>query len=421
MTEPIPVPPHAVSVVIPVYQGASTLPGLIAQLARFADEFCTTDGHRVKVAEVLLVHDNGPDNSAVVIRELAERYWFVRAVWLSRNFGQHPATLAGMASSGGDWIVTMDEDGQHDPAAIGAMLDVAMERQADLVYARPVNRPPHGAVRNVASRMAKQLIAASAGSKAAKDFHSYRLVLGEVGRSVAAYAGAGAYLDVAMSWVARRIETCPVALREEGGRPSGYSFRSLSSHFWRMVISSGTRGLRLVSLLGVLAAIGGFGIAGYLVIARLFSDLHTPQGWPSMMATILVCSGAILFSLGVIAEYIGVNVNMAMGRPLYLIVSDPAAGPLGRHPAAGGKRESDQSRPEPAEEMGRSELTDPGQRPLTGSPQPGSADLDPVVRGSERRQRTGTTSRDAWEPADSRGSRRERVGNLWRAGERIGR
>lgn len=421
MTEPIPVPPHAVSVVIPVYQGASTLPGLIAQLARFADEFCTTDGHRVKVAEVLLVHDNGPDNSAAVIRELAERYWFVRAVWLSRNFGQHPATLAGMASSGGDWIVTMDEDGQHDPAAIGAMLDVAMERQADLVYARPVNRPPHGAVRNVASRMAKQLIAASAGSKAAKDFHSYRLVLGEVGRSVAAYAGAGAYLDVAMSWVARRIETCPVALREEGGRPSGYSFRSLSSHFWRMVISSGTRGLRLVSLLGVLAAIGGFGIAGYLVIARLFSDLHTPQGWPSMMATILVCSGAILFSLGVIAEYIGVNVNMAMGRPLYLIVSDPAAGPLGRHPAAGGKRESDQSRPEPAEEMGRSELTDPGQRPLTGSPQPGSADLDPAVRGSERRQRTGTTSRDAREPADSRGSRRERVGNLWRAGERIGR
>ena len=421
MTEPIPVPPHAVSVVIPVYQGASTLPGLIAQLARFADEFCTTDGHRVRVAEVLLVHDNGPDNSAVVIRELAERYWFVRAVWLSRNFGQHPATLAGMASSGGDWIVTMDEDGQHDPAAIGAMLDVAMERQADLVYARPVNRPPHGAVRNVASRMAKQLIAASAGSKAAKDFHSYRLVLGEVGRSVAAYAGAGADLDVAMSWVARRTETCPVALREEGGRPSGYSFRSLSSHFWRMVISSGTRGLRLVSLLGVLAAIGGFGIAGYLVIARLFSDLHTPQGWPSMMATILVCSGAILFSLGVIAEYIGVNVNMAMGRPLYLIVSDPAAGPLGRHPAAGGKRESDQSRPEPAEEMGRSELTDPGQRPLTGSPQPGSADLDPTVRGSERRQRTGTTSRDAREPADSRGSRRERVGNLWRAGERIGR
>ena len=409
MTEPIPVPPHAVSVVIPVYQGAHTLPGLIAQIAPLVDEFTTSGGHRARVGEILLVHDNGPDNSAAVIRDLTERYAFVRAVWLSRNFGQHPATLAGMASSGGDWIVTMDEDGQHDPAAIGSMLDVAMARQADLVYARPVNRPPHGAVRNVASRLAKQLIAASAGSKAAKDFHSYRLVLGEVGRSVAAYAGAGAYLDVAMSWVARRTETCPVALREEGGRPSGYSFRSLGSHFWRMVISSGTRGLRLVSLLGVLAAIGGFGIAGYLIIARLFSDLHTPQGWPSMMATILVCSGAILFSLGVIAEYIGVNVNMAMGRPLYLIVSDPAAGPLGRHPADGTPT-ADPSHPEPAYAADRSNpiVRDPAH---ARSAEPSAAD-----RG--RRQPAGA---DTPEPAGNRRSRRERVGSPWRAGERIGR
>lgn len=411
MTEPISVPPHAVSVVIPVYQGAHTLPGLIAQIAPLVDEFTTSGGHRARVAEILLVHDNGPDNSAAVIRDLANRYPFVRAVWLSRNFGQHPATLAGMASSGGDWIVTMDEDGQHDPAAIGSMLDVAMVRQADLVYARPVNSPPHGAVRNVASRMAKQLIAASAGSKAAKDFHSYRLVLGEVGRSVAAYAGAGAYLDVAMSWVARRTETCPVALREEGGRPSGYSFRSLGSHFWRMVISSGTRGLRLVSLLGVLAAIGGFGIAGYLIIARLFSDLHTPQGWPSMMATILVCSGAILFSLGVIAEYIGVNVNMAMGRPLYLIVSDPAAGPLGRHPADGTPT-ADPSQPEPAYAADRSNPIDRDPAHAR-SAEPSAAD-----RGPDRRQPAGADTPD---PAGSRRSRRERVSSPWRAGERIGR
>jgi glycosyltransferase involved in cell wall biosynthesis len=333
MTEPIPVPPHAVSVVIPVYQGASTLPGLLAELALLAQEFCTPAGHRVKVAEILLVHDNGPDNSATVIRELAHRYSNVRAVWLSRNYGQHPATLAGMASSGGDWIVTMDEDGQHDPAAIAPMLDVAMAEQADLVYARPVNAPPHGAVRNLASRVAKRMIVASAGTRSARDFHSFRLVLGEVGRSVAAYAGAGAYLDVAMSWVARRIVTCPVELRDEGNRPSGYSYRSLSSHFWRMAISSGTRGLRIVSLLGVMSAVGGLVLALYLVIARLFFDLNTPQGWPSLMAAILLCSGAILFSLGVIAEYIGVTVNMAMGKPLYLIISDSAAGPLGRRTA----------------------------------------------------------------------------------------
>ncbi len=322
--------PHSVSIVIPVYQGARTLGGLLAEIAPLTEMFCSPAGHHLRVAEVLLVHDNGPDASAEVMRELAQRYEFVRTVWLSRNFGQHPATLAGMASSGGDWIVTMDEDGQHDPAFIGPMLDVAMRELADVVYARPVNDPPHSFVRNLASRTSKKLLSFSTSQAKATEFQSYRLVLGEISRSVAAYAGAGVYLDVALGWVAKKVATCPVELREEGSRASGYSLRTLFSHFWRMVLSSGTRALRMVSLLGVLFALGGFVLAIYLIVASLFWDVSSPQGWPSLMVALLVCSGAILFSLGVIAEYVGVAVNMAMGKPLYLIVSDPSSGPLGR-------------------------------------------------------------------------------------------
>lgn len=321
--------PHTLSIVIPVYQGERTLAPLLAEIAPLADGFVTAEGNSAVVGEVLLVHDNGPDNSAAVIRRLSGEYPFVRPVWLSRNFGQHPATLAGMASSGGDWIVTMDEDGQHNPADIGGLLDTALAQRSDLVYAGPVNEAPHGPLRNLASRTAKRLVTVSAGNRAA-EFHSFRLVLGEVGRSVAAYAGAGVYLDVALGWVARKPVTAPVALRQEGDRPSGYSLRSLTSHFWRMVLTSGTRGLRIVSLLGILAACAGFALAVYLLVARLIFHADLPAGWPSMMVAILVCSGAILLSLGVIAEYIGVSVNMAMGRPLYLIVSDPADGPLGR-------------------------------------------------------------------------------------------
>ena len=249
---------HTISVVIPVYQGERTLTGLLAEIEPLTKLFVTTAGHQAEVGEVLLVHDNGPDGSADVIRALADKYSWVRTVWLSRNFGQHPATLAGMASSGGDWIVTLDEDGQHDPSEIPAMLDIAMAEQADVVYAKPTNQPPHGYLRNGASRTAKVLVKASSGNISSQDFQSYRLLLGEVGRSVAAYAGTGVYLDVAVDWVARRVTTCPVVLRGEGDRPSGYSFRSLISHFWRMVLSSGTQALRLVSLLGVLFASAGF-------------------------------------------------------------------------------------------------------------------------------------------------------------------
>lgn len=330
---PIDEPRHTVSVVIPVYQGERTLPALMAEIVPLAEGFRTPDGHLAVVTEVIPVYDNGPDGSAEVLRDLSRRYDLVRPVWLSRNFGQHPATLAGMASSGGDWIVTLDEDGQHDPAGIGPMLDTALRERASVVYAKPTNAPPHGALRNLASRSAKRMLGGAAG-QTASDYQSFRLILGEVGRSVAAYAGSGVYLDVAMGWVAGRVATCPVRLRAEGDRPSGYSLRTLTSHFWRMVLSSGTKGLRLVSGLGVVAAVIGVVLAVGLLVAKVAGAENIPAGWPSLMVVFLLGIGAVLFSLGVIAEYIGVSVNMAMGKPPYLIVSDPADGPFGRIAAA---------------------------------------------------------------------------------------
>ena len=321
---------HAVSVVVPVYQGERTLPGLLDELAALTTPQTTPDGHAFTVTEVLLVFDHGPDRSAQVLRDQAAKHVFVRPVWLSRNFGQHAATLAGMASSGGEWIVTMDEDGQHDPADIPRFLDAALAEGASLVYARPTNAAPHGLLRNAASRTTKWLFAhVLARGAGLETFQSYRLVLGEIGRSVAAYAGAGVFLDVALEWVNPRVTSCDVTLREEGGRASGYSTRRLLSHFWRLVLSSGTRGLRVVSVLGVVFALLGILLAAVLVVARLAGRVDV-QGWTSVMVVFLLGTGAVLFSLGVIAEYIGVAVSMAMGRPLYLIVSDPADGPLGR-------------------------------------------------------------------------------------------
>jgi glycosyltransferase involved in cell wall biosynthesis len=324
---------HTISVVVPVYQGESTLPGVVAELAAWVEPFTTSAGHRARVAEVVLVHDCGPDGSDAVIRELAARWEWVRPVWLSRNFGQHAATLAGMASAGGDWVATLDEDGQHDPADLGAMLDAALAERADVVYAAPVNPAPHGALRNLASATAKRSIRLLSGRSGAQVFHSYRFVLGDVARSVAAYSGAGVYLDVALAWVSRHATTVPVTLREEGDRRSGYRWRTLMSHYWRMVITGGTRMLRLVSALGVAFAVVGVLFAA-VVIGLKVSGHIDEAGWASAMVVALLSSGAVLFALGVMAEYLGVAVNMAMGRPLYLIVTDRADGPLGPGPGA---------------------------------------------------------------------------------------
>ena len=320
-----------VAVVIPVYQGELTLTALVKEIAGHVEPQMTPEGHCYRVAEIILVHDNGPDRSDEVMRDLAAQFPFVHPVWLSRNFGQHAATLAGMASTGSDWIVTMDEDGQHDPAAIPRLLDVAIARKAQLVYAAPTNHPPHSRSRNIASASVKWLAIKALASVPVEGFNSFRLLLGELGRGVSAYCGPGVYLDVALLWVIDRVATCPVQLRSEGERVSGYSLGRLVSHFWHLVLTSGTRPLRMISLLGVALASSGFILTVYILIQRVTNQI-TVEGWTSVMLALLLTSGAVLFSLGVIAEYVGVAVKMAMGKPLYLIVSDPADGPL-RHEA----------------------------------------------------------------------------------------
>jgi undecaprenyl-phosphate 4-deoxy-4-formamido-L-arabinose transferase len=319
---------HDLAIIIPVYGGASTLPKLLDEIIPLTEECRTPRGRRFRVTEVYLVNDNGAASSDETIRKLAATHDVVRPVWLSRNYGQHAATLAGMASSTAPWIVTMDEDGQHDPAAIARMLDVALDEQRMLVYAAPTNPPPHGRFRNTTSAVVKGLATRVLVKGELGRYHSFRLMVGEIGRSVAAYCGEGVFLDVALSWVVERPASCPVAMRVEGSRRSGYGLRRLLSHFWRLVLTSGTQPLRVISLIGSAVAAVGFLTAGYVIFKRLTQDVQV-EGWTSVIITVLVTTGVALFSLGVIAEYLGAAVRMAMGKPQYLIVTDPRSGPLG--------------------------------------------------------------------------------------------
>jgi glycosyltransferase involved in cell wall biosynthesis len=311
---------HEVSVVVPVYQGERTLGALAAEIAPLAEPQRTPDGHAYCVTELVLVHDGAEDGSAEVMRELAERYPFVRVLWLSRNFGQHAATLAGMASTASAWVVTIDEDGQQDPRDIGRLLDAALGHGAQLVYAQPATRAPHGWLRNLSSRLAKWIFVLALGNRHLGQFNSFRLIQGEIARGVAAYCGANVYLDVALSWVVAEAQHCPVLLRRERGRASGYTTQRLLGHFWQLVITSGTRPLRLIALLGVFAIVLGVAVSVLVVWQRLQHRIPV-QGWTSMIIVVCFFAGLILVSLGVIAEYLGVAVSMAMGRPPYLISS----------------------------------------------------------------------------------------------------
>ena len=115
---------HSISVVIPIYGGEKTISSLIAEISTLTKPQKTKNLNvSYVISEVILIHDCGPDGSAKVIEALCELYSFINPIWLTRNFGQHAATLAGMASAVGDWVVTIDEDGQQNPLDIQILLE----------------------------------------------------------------------------------------------------------------------------------------------------------------------------------------------------------------------------------------------------------------------------------------------------------
>lgn len=323
-----PLSEHTISIVVPVYKGEHTLDRLVEEILPLTKECRTPGGHPMRVTEVILVHDAGPDRSDEVIRRLALVHTFVRPVWLSRNFGQHAATIAGMSSSGSEWIVTMDEDGQFNPVDIGRLLDVALSERAQLVYGTARDLP-HSFFRNLGSRAAKGTAKLVLASDDLLTFTSFRLMVGEIGRGAAAYVGPGVYLDAALSWAFGRVASCPVQFRKDSDRSSGYTYRKLFSHFWQLVITLGPRPLRLVSIAGVVAGLAGLILAIVVLVNKVAGNVNLP-GWTSLTVIVLLLGGMNLLAIGVVAEYVGAAVRMAMGKPLYLISSDPSTSPLSR-------------------------------------------------------------------------------------------
>ena len=312
--------PRTLSVVVPIFRGASTIETLVQEIRDLGSLRSTPSGRAFTLVEVILVHDCGPDESDAVLRKLEAEDDRLSIVWLAKNAGQHAATLAGVSASRGEWIATLDEDGQHDPASIPELLDAAIDARCHLVYG--VGRAPHRLMRRITSRTAKQVFRLSSGGAGPHgDFSSFRLVLGEIARYVGATAGPWVYLDVALSWSISRAVGHPVRLRTEGRPAISYSWSRLAQHFLRMVASLGVRPLTVIFLGGLASGVTGLGFAAVTVVQRLSGTVSLP-GWTSLMATLLIGFGVTLAAVGVVAAFLGVAVTILLGRPSYTTVSD---------------------------------------------------------------------------------------------------
>lgn len=315
-------PERTLSVVIPIYRGADTLERVVTEVLTVCDG---APPAVPRLVEVVLVHDGAEDDSATTIQALAARDDRITPVWLTRNYGQHAATLAGCSSTTGDWIVTMDEDGLHDPRSIQELHATAVAQGVDLVYAHATDHP-HRVWRSLSSRTAKAIVRSVFGIRGAEDFSSFRLLDGPTTRALAAYCGPGVYLDVALQWVFAAAGTITTPFRQEYRESSGYSLGSLVSHFRRMVLTAGTRPLRIASVMGLVVALLGVLGAVVLVVGRLSGAIEV-QGWTSVMVALSTLLGMVLLVLGVVAEYLSMALTAVSGRPPYLVSGRPPRRP----------------------------------------------------------------------------------------------
>ena len=305
------------STVTPVYAGAPYLERLIFEINNLRVDLLATQHIRFK--EAYFVVDGTHDGSYEVLENLKKQFDWVMPIELSKNYGQHPATKAGVKLTDSDFVVTLDEDLQHRPHEIKKMLHYMIENQADIVYASSAGRIHQSHLRNFCSVAVKKFLGYLAGNQNFTNFNSFRLINGSIARSAASIRGVDVYFDIALSWFSNRVVTAPVELvdiRINDGKLSSYSVKALFSHARRMAISTNTKIPRFLALLGFAAVCFSGVLAINIIYQKLFSEsLSNTSGWASLSVTLLFFGGILTLMLSFVLEYITYITLTIMGKP----------------------------------------------------------------------------------------------------------
>ena len=317
-----PRPLAGLSVVVPVYRSEAILPELVRRLAAVLPSIASR-------YELVFVNDSSPDGSWNVISHLAERHPWIHAINLMRNYGQHNALLCGIRAARYGVIVTMDDDLQHPPEEIPKLLAV-LDQGYDVVYGRPAQEQ-HGILRDLASLSTKLALQNMMGAEIARQVSAFRVFRAEVAGAFTHYEGSFVSIDVLLTWGTNRFAATPVRHEPRAQGASGYTFRKLVTHALNMMTGFSTKPLQLASLVGFAFTLFGFGVLCYVLIRYWLQGTPVP-GFPFLASIVALFSGAQLFALGIIGEYLARMHFRSMQKPPYVVRVDVGGSRRGDRP-----------------------------------------------------------------------------------------
>jgi len=285
-----------ISIVIPCYKSEAfieiTVEGIIAELDRLT-------GYDY---EIILVSDASPDGVYTKILDIAKSNNRIIGLEFSRNFGQHLALLAGYREASGDFIVSMDDDGQTPASGIPVLLEKLKEGY-DVVFAKYPDLK-QSAFRRIGSYFNQKIMdwgLSKPKSVITTSFFIFRkYICDEIKKTSIPHP----YIAGLIFRVTQNVGNAEIDQKERISGESGYSLYKLFSLWVNGLTTFSIKPLRIATLAGTIVAIAGF-VGMILVFINKAIHPEAPLGYSSTLTIMLFLGGVIMLMLGIIGEYIG--------------------------------------------------------------------------------------------------------------------
>lgn len=301
--------PPKISIVSPVYCCADCLRDLCARIAAallpIGEDY-----------EIILVDDASPDGAWSMLRELCATDSRIKAISLSRNFGQHYAIAAGLDAARGEWVVVMDCDLQDRPEEIPRLYAKAREGH-DVVFAEREARRD-GWFKRASSRAFIALLNYLSGADYDYRTANFGIYSRAVIDAVLRMGDHSRFFPVMVRWTGFRRTSIAVQHDARGNGGSAYTLRKLMHLALDIILSYSDKPLRLVAALGLCVSVIALGIAGFSIFRYVHGDV-TVAGYTSVIASMWLLAGVMLFCMGVIGLYVGRVFESVKLRPVFIV------------------------------------------------------------------------------------------------------
>lgn len=294
--------------VVPVYGSDDVLKELhsrtVAVLEKIGSSF-----------ELIFVNDASPDRAWEVIRDIIAKDSRVRGLNLSRNFGQYPATTAGLQASRGEWVVLLDCDLQDQPEEIARMYAKTKEGYFVVVGSRQKRHDSW--FRSFVSRSFYATLSYLSGRYQDPTLANFGIYHRRVIDAILSMPERMRYFSVMVRWVGFRTAVIPVEHASRRGGKSGYSLRKLLNLAIDIILAHTDGPLRLIVKVGIVVSI----CSGLYLITLIANNFFSTPATPTQVifGSLWLMFGLLTSMLGVVALYLGKTFDEVKKRPIYIV------------------------------------------------------------------------------------------------------